>query len=741
MVQIKKIKEILSDEGIGSLLRRTLRKLALSILTYIYYLQLFFKKNILDLSPKFSIQQIINKDSLSNTEDFTPKLVLDNFIDHRFDLLGSGWIKVGYGMQCRGLNGYRYQSKVNPTIDQKGLWLDQILRKTHRRFSKDIWKLIDQDYIPIDWQIDFKSGYRWSEKTWFRNITHGEIKGTDIKVPWELARMQHLPLLAKNFVNKETSSKQKKILFNEFKNQILDFIATNPLGYGVNWSCSMDIAIRASNCLLAYDIFVSGGAKFDSDFIKHFTKSIFEHGLHISKNLEWNFGQRGNHFLSNLTGLIFISTYLGKSKITDKWLSFSIQQLIQEIDHQFNSDGTNFEGSTAYHRLSTELVVYSSFLILGLKKERLENLPRAHIGWPNKIMTISKSFMGLNHLKIKVGSKVTWTPFRETEIHKIKKMIEFLRNIAKPDGCFPQIGDNDNGRLFKLEPRFQIYKNSEVVHKFKNLENYSYYDSSDIYPLDDICNIKGFLGADAFIPNASSKMPISNFDHSFELNILNALLSENTNLLKFFLKPESKLGQSTKKYELPQAKFNKISSTDLTSWEYIHHSDLTQNLSIFCSQDFGLYIFKSDLLFLSLRGWSGKEIHGGHNHLDQLSIELYIEGKDIIQDPGTYNYTALKDQRWLYRSAGSHFSPFSDDLVTEKIKMDTFSSIAMTPLDKIYFDKHNFKAAFNYNGKCCYYEIKLSNNKILINSSKLDDKELGFSNDVRVALGYGMILN
>ena len=160
-------------------------------------------------------------------------------------------------------------------------------------------------------------------------------------------------------------------------------------------------------------------------------------------------------------------------------------------------------------------------------------------------------------------------------------MIEFIWNITKPNGCFPQIGDNDNGRLFKLEPRFQIYKNSEIVQKFKNLENYSYYDSSEIYPMDDICNVEGFLGVEAFIPNVSSKIPIHNFDHSFELNILNALLGENTNLLKFFLKPESKLGQSTKKYELPQAKFNKIPSACLTSWEYVHHSDLTENLSIF----------------------------------------------------------------------------------------------------------------------------------------------------------------
>ena len=52
------------------------------------------------------------------------------------------------------------------------------------------------DYEPIDWQLDFKSGYRWSDWTWYRVIRCGNIRGADVKVPWELGRLQHLPQLA-----------------------------------------------------------------------------------------------------------------------------------------------------------------------------------------------------------------------------------------------------------------------------------------------------------------------------------------------------------------------------------------------------------------------------------------------------------------------------------------------------------------------------------------------------------------
>ena len=47
----------------------------------------------------------------------------------------------------------------------------------------------------IDWLADFKSGRRWP-------LHHGSLlrlaygDGSDIKVPWELSRFQHLPLLA-----------------------------------------------------------------------------------------------------------------------------------------------------------------------------------------------------------------------------------------------------------------------------------------------------------------------------------------------------------------------------------------------------------------------------------------------------------------------------------------------------------------------------------------------------------------
>jgi len=42
-------------------------------------------------------------------------------------------------------------------------------------------------YQSIDWHSDFKSGYNWNQKTFYKLIKYGHKHGVDIKVPWELS--------------------------------------------------------------------------------------------------------------------------------------------------------------------------------------------------------------------------------------------------------------------------------------------------------------------------------------------------------------------------------------------------------------------------------------------------------------------------------------------------------------------------------------------------------------------------
>ncbi|MCF7811928.1 hypothetical protein K9N50_13190, partial [bacterium] len=124
------------------------------------------------------------------------------YLDHHFDLLGSGWTQVFHGIRCRGLEGYRYEMGGAVHADPEGQWLEGRVNNANLEESKRIWKVIFHNqcsgpptpdsrlpsYTPIDWHLDFKSGYRWSEKTWCKDIKFGHKLGVDIKVPRELAR-------------------------------------------------------------------------------------------------------------------------------------------------------------------------------------------------------------------------------------------------------------------------------------------------------------------------------------------------------------------------------------------------------------------------------------------------------------------------------------------------------------------------------------------------------------------------
>lgn len=323
-----------------------------------------------------------------------------HFLKHEFNLLGSGWVPV-IGLDVKGLNEMNVPE------------------------SARISRLIQQPYSPIDWHSDFKSGYRWKEDAWSGKIHYGTITGVDVKVPWELSRMQHLVSLAWGYA----ATKQAQYL-TEFQNQILDFISANPPRFGVNWACTMDVGIRIANWLLAYDLFCAFGAVISSEFQAVFIRSVYEHGHHIYNHLEWDPHLRSNHYLANIAGLLFVAAYLPPNPETDSWLQFSIKELKAEVMSQFNQDGSNFEASTSYHRLSVEMVLYATALAQEMK-----------IVFPDDYYT------------------------------RIQKMGDFIRDTTKPDGKIVQIGDNDSGRFIKMFPDSHMLDHRYLISPIRNLKD------------------------------------------------------------------------------------------------------------------------------------------------------------------------------------------------------------------------------------------------------------------------------
>ena len=176
---------------------------------------------------------------------------------------------------------------------------------------------IGEGYQPIDWHRDFKSGHRWDPQTFFTRIKNGHVEGVDIKVVWELSRFQHLNVLGQAYV----LTRNKKYR-EEFVNQVSDWIETNPVGFGVNWACTMDVAIRAANWLVAMEFFEE--SILPKEFLENFYINIYKHGKFIRSHLEYSPRLTTNHYIADLAGLFFIAVFCPFFQESISWKTFCV---------------------------------------------------------------------------------------------------------------------------------------------------------------------------------------------------------------------------------------------------------------------------------------------------------------------------------------------------------------------------------------------------------------------------------
>lgn len=253
----------------------------------------------------------------------------------------------------------------------------------------------------IEWSRDFKSGRRWPLR--HRLLQQAfYFDDSDIKVPWELSRCQHLPLLAAAF----RLSGERRYL-DEIGAQLQSWIDSNPVDIGVNWLCTMDVAIRATNWVAALVLCAPEAAA--EPWARRAAESLVLHGRFIRANLE-TAPARTNHYLSDIAGLAVVAALFARGDEGAAWGRFAAAELIAEMDHQVREDGCGHEASIPYHRLVCEL-----FLCGSQAAESLQ--PAAFPAWYSQ---------------------------------RLSRMLDFVAAYTRPDGLAPQIGDNDDGRFLPL---------------------------------------------------------------------------------------------------------------------------------------------------------------------------------------------------------------------------------------------------------------------------------------------------
>ncbi len=258
----------------------------------------------------------------------------------------------------------------------------------------------------IDWSCDFKTGFRWPQGFYSDLVPVDLSNQADVKVPWELSRCHHFVTLGQAYWLTGEGHYAR-----EFRNQLRSWIDTNPVMGSINWVNAMEPAIRIVNWLWACALFRDAQEFTESDR-KRLLASALEHCRFIVDNLELLPGNPpGNHYICNLVGLLYLGILLPEFQEAGRWLDVGLSGLLGELDKQVHPDGVDYESSTGYHRLVTELFA-SAFLLCRQNG-----------------VTVPKS---------------AW--------ERLEKMVEFTLWYTRPDGHSPLLGDADDGRLHKLTP-------------------------------------------------------------------------------------------------------------------------------------------------------------------------------------------------------------------------------------------------------------------------------------------------
>ena len=176
-----------------------------------------------------------------------------------------------------------------------------------------------------------------------------------------------------------------------------------------------------------------------------------------------------------------------------------------------------------------------------------------------------------------------------------------------------------------------------------------------------------------------------------------------------------------------QDKFKQILDSDISSLDELKVVKskgiqvFTKDYECYTSRDFGIYIWRNDDEYFSIRcGPIGQNGFGGHSHYDQLSIECFSGGKWIARDPGTGTYTDNIDLRNKFKSLAYHWGPQPKMKFPKEDEFDCFKLNHMTSGEVLKFDKNNFVGFADFNGRRIFRKIQINDGVVNIEDFSKD---------------------
>lgn len=327
---------------------------------------------------------------------------------------GQSWSAIGFkgdiaffkqSLQRRKLSFVKhvYPELDNPTVLAQA---DLFVQKTFNLLGSG-----SITFAQLPWHRDFRlqaqqpdADVTFDPGIYYKDIPicagQGSELTKDIKVPWELSRCQHLYVLGRAYEITGDCRYAQTIIEHTH-----DWIDNNPFLKGPNWVCPMEVGIRAVNWIIALQ-FVYALPDFPSDWFTKITASLYDHMTYLENNWEIYDGRTSNHYLSDLLGYYYLCYFFADVEGMALKQEWCYQELLKEFSKQVFQEGTDYEGSTAYHGLVTEIF----YLFYCVCKEQRKNLPDVVMG-------------------------------------RLHAMFDYMAVCTTQGGSRIQIGDNDSGTI------------------------------------------------------------------------------------------------------------------------------------------------------------------------------------------------------------------------------------------------------------------------------------------------------
>ena len=262
------------------------------------------------------------------------------------------------------------------------------------------WRLFGREVTlddPPHWNASAITGRAWPDAPSERIDYRDSSVAGDPKEAWELGRLTVLPTLALAArVTGDATFAERAIHWLD------DFTRRNPLGAGIHHTSGIEQAIRVITTSWTLALL---GDRAREVALEPCLGLLAQQALQLRDHLSLG-SSANNHLIAEYGALALMGALFPTLRGADALMQRGVDGLEREVLRQFDADGVNLEQSFGYVPFIWELLL-SPFLAAG----------------------------------------AAGRPVRREVRERLAASLEFMRAVRLPDGQWPRIGDEDDGRI------------------------------------------------------------------------------------------------------------------------------------------------------------------------------------------------------------------------------------------------------------------------------------------------------